>query len=341
MDIATTINGDILRENGAIRQLSIAELINQRINLILRSKPGDWSTEPGFGAYIAKYVGYPNIPATKQIIEEEIMEALQRDKILSNFSLNVEYTPTSLGSALVEISVTLPDGNVISMYKEMSPVQGINTNIDRPYTPPRYDTNIQVIMKELVTLQTSSNTFEVSRLPLSSNIFILEYNDSLSYDTDGNLIVAYNTINLEYDYTSSIPSGALDYRTVEFESGTISVLSEKLIDNVNVEIDGTPITVNDYTMDSDSFYLRPEYTTLVGSTKETYGVAQDLSGSILTLQINYYDSIQVLDITSTEQDSVPTLFPKSRILNKNYITTKNTYPAGTYIVQYTTYEIGD
>src|SRR6056297_1996205 len=135
MSIRFTKKGDLYLDNGSIRKLSIVETIGQRIDHILRSKPGDYTEAPELGAYVQQYAGYPNTPATKTLIEDEVQEELKRDIILKRFTINVIFTPTSKNSALLEVVVTLPAGNELRIEKDLDMVTGLFTNDGLSFTP--------------------------------------------------------------------------------------------------------------------------------------------------------------------------------------------------------------
>src|SRR6056297_2131157 len=125
MEIKLNPNGDIARDNNGINVTSTIDTIVSHIDHVLRSKPGDWAEYPELGAYIQQYVGYPNIPSTKDLIEEEVGAELKRDPVLKPFQMSVIFTPTSKNNALLETIVELPEGSEIRIEKDLDMATGI------------------------------------------------------------------------------------------------------------------------------------------------------------------------------------------------------------------------
>jgi len=340
MDFALTKNGDIFKSGAGVIQLSLVDNIGQRVDHILRSKPGDWARKAGMGAYLPKYVGYPNLPSTKAIIEDEITEALNRDRLVGSFPITVEYTPTALDTAMVEITIQLPDGNAVSIYRELNPAGTINTIDGLPYTPPSYDTETLITKTEVITLTEASNVFEISQIPINDNVFITEYNDSLELLDDGTVEFQASGIIHSYEYISGLsPSGMLTPRTFELPIHIQDVLQNRMIQSIEITADDTILTTNDYQLDSKKLTLRQTWSETVDGVLVYHGVEQAPSG-IVTIDVDYFYTYPILSMDSYEQDSIPqNVFPRTRIISKNFVTLKQSLAPGNYFVQYSTYAL--
>ena len=130
MDVGITKDGDMIIDSGDTPILNLSEFVAQRAWLILRSKPGDWAQYANKGADIMQYVGYPNIPATKTTVERDVLDELERDTILGNFAIEVEYTPTSASAAVIEIRINLPDGEIVRLRLDMESARHLVESIN-------------------------------------------------------------------------------------------------------------------------------------------------------------------------------------------------------------------
>jgi hypothetical protein len=359
MDLATTNNGDILKEGNDIVQLSIVDAIVQRIDHILRSKPGDWGISPDTGAYIQQYIGYPNSPGTKELIEDEVSEELLKDQLLGSFPIIVEYTPTAKNSGMLEITVELPDGGNITLHRELNPAEGINVSYEKPFTGAKYNIDEIITKTELITLEGESNVFQISHMPIDNNVFVVNYTDDVEFDENGIINLPENTYTQVVDFQNNLqsgvvyvenpstgvmsginlPSGAISAWEYKLTPSTIDVIENKMISSISVFVDDEEITENDYILNNYKLELRLPWETYENGVLVQHGVSDIPSGSV-DLTIDYYNAAPLVSIDSFVNDSAPNnLFPRTRLTESILVTTKQSFSQGTYLVQYSTYKL--
>ena len=318
MDLMLTPDGDIILEGNDIPRQNVSEFIYQRVINLLRSKRNDWALHPQKGIDITQYAGYPNIPATKDLVEEEVLEGLESDVVLGNLEISVIYTPTAADTAVIEIKVYLPSEDeaieITEILKSTSSIIGRSTPI---FTSAAYDPNTQVTKTEVIELETAKNTIDLKYLPINSLVFILPYSSNIELDENGQMSFQPSVV----EQTIVAAEGTLAY---DINSTITNILENKLVAQITIKADGIELSTDNYNINS-------EIITLVGIT----------ASSSVFISVIYYDYEAVNAVAELTQESVPGgIFPRSRTSNRYIVATRNALDPGTYFVQYTTYALG-
>ena len=80
------------------------------------------------------------------------------------------------------------------------------------------------------------------------------------------------------------------------------------------------------------------YTNVDGSLVR-HGLEDPPSGSVV-LHLDYYNAEPIVSIDSFEQDSAPNnVFPRYRLAEKVFVTTKRLFDPGSYFIQYLSYKV--
>ena len=70
-----------------------------------------------------------------------------------------------------------------------------------------------------------------------------------------------------------------------------------------------------------------------------YGFMEPPSGTV-RIDIDYFDAEPIVSIDSFEQDFAPNnIFPRYRLAEKVFVTTKRLFAPGPYFIQYLSYEL--
>lgn len=97
-----------LDPDGRVAWSSGAQSIRESIRIILTTDPGERLMLPGFGAGLRTFLFEPNVPATHRLIEERVLQALQRwEPRIAVSSVAVAPHPVDLGQATVSLVYTL------------------------------------------------------------------------------------------------------------------------------------------------------------------------------------------------------------------------------------------
>lgn len=207
MDFQADQYGDIYIANGDVPPTRLSEYIGQRVWFILRSQHGDWAQYPDRGANIKQYFGYQNRPSTKTIVETEILEELERDTILRAFPIEVLYTPVSLNESVVEVQVTLPDGDMVSLKETIIHNGQFTSHPTIRFTPADYDQETVAARSEIVTLENASNILEVTHRIADDLVIISPYSGTMDISPTGNIVVDEYTSGVTYhiDFDLQMP----------------------------------------------------------------------------------------------------------------------------------------
>lgn len=294
MEIATDSRGDIILSGREANQLNIPDFISQRVHQLLRSKPGDWELSPAQGINIAKYYGYPNIPATKTLIEREVSEELSTDPIVGAFDIEVIYTPSSSNSGIIEIIIGLPDGTELTMTEILELTSSTVNQNEGEFTPALYDRTEDMIRTERITLENRTNVIELKYRPITDVIFVLP-SSSVSGQLENGIYnppVFTETQNEPWEFT------------VDFDQNIEDVIPYVVTSGVVAYVDNEQVPYNSYTYTTSDITISGEATSsvLIDVTYDMSGIAneQQLVTDIDTRKTVYPLNTTIRDIMDTK-----------------------------------------
>lgn len=330
MDFKQTVDGDIFVNGLDMPKQNIADFLYQRIINLLRSKPGDWEQYPAVGIDITRYVGYPNIPSTADLVESEVLESLQADSILGNFDIEVIYTPTASDSAIIEIILTLPDGDKIEHRQPLRTSGNIIGYTEDEFTPAAYDTESQTLITEIVNVEITRSDITLKHRPSNEAVYIVPYDDDLEPDENGRFTFVSDIVTQNIEMVSTDPGSGeqgvdwqlLGNRTYTLESEIQTILNENMV--VAIEVFN-----NDEIIPADEFTV----------TNRTFTLQDTVSGTV-EFNVEYFDTIGISNIVELKQNSAPNkIFPRSRTSAAYKVLLTQTIEPGQYYVQYSTYSL--
>lgn len=131
-DITLTYDGDLaIDETQDLSEITSIEWFKREVNKILRTKLGEWKSEPDIGLNIEDGIGKPNTREFANEIKEKIQEALSIDGFNFPGQFDVKVIPTSIDKISIYITY-----NVIGDSYRMAKVI---YDLDRGISLPIFD----------------------------------------------------------------------------------------------------------------------------------------------------------------------------------------------------------
>ena len=105
VDIAMTLEGDLIIENGDVKLVNGIDWLAQEVNKIIRTNNPDWIMHPRVGAGLDDFAGLPNTRDVASQIQTRLHDKITEEGITYPGVLSVRVVPLTVDSIMCYITI--------------------------------------------------------------------------------------------------------------------------------------------------------------------------------------------------------------------------------------------